>query len=170
MADTRYEIRRALKGSALTNAAVDKAVEDVAGAEAPSLIDINPCGGTAISQVNWNDVVIGTYVAGNAHLRSSGPDAETNWDVVLAAGTWTVEASVIVGAGRGIITFALDGTDIGTYDTYGAVTDFKARGGVAGVVVPTSAKRRLRLKAATKNAASAAYMIDLVWLQLRRTA
>lgn len=149
----------------------------------PNLIDIDPFP-TAVSQTNWDTNVtnVGMYYA---IKRSTGAqNALIQFDVVLAAGTWTLELIHAKNTDYGIATVSLstDGTsftDVGTapYSASGSTIDMYAASGssdnrssITGIVIATTGRYCLQLKMATKNASSTNYYGGLQHLQLRRTA
>jgi hypothetical protein len=125
----------------------------------------------AVSHVNWDSINANSILLLNASKQSSGAqNAEINFDVSLAAGTWTIEVMCLATTDGGIITFQLDGTTAGTVDTYRSSGQANTLLSVAGVTVASSGKKRLKLLMATKNASSSAYTCYLQHIQLRRTA
>lgn len=136
----------------------------------PWLIDISIFP-TPVAQTNWAGVT-NRATDVNAGYRSNAgvQNAEVNFDVTLAAGTWTIRGIFQTSSDAGIVTVALDGVDVGTIDLYSAGTVQNVQLALAGVVLATTAKRRLRLKTSTKNGASTSYFGVINGLQLQRTA
>lgn len=137
----------------------------------PWLVDVNVFP-TAISQTNW-DTILGeaaTDLYGWAKSSSGAQNAEICWDVVLAAGTWTVELIHHQAGDRGIYSVQFDTVEQGTIDGYNAVETHNVRSSVSGITVAATAKVRLKLKMATKNASSSSYKGVVHHVQLRRTA
>lgn len=93
------------------------------------------------------------------------------WPVVLAAGTWTFAMWVRRSTNTAIVDVSLDGgaSSEGTIDTYAASAD-NYRGTIAGIVVPTTGLKTLRLTTDTKNGSSSDYALTLRGLTLLRTA
>lgn len=158
---------------------VQAAIEEVASEAAggsfdedllPWLIDIDVFG--AHGNTNFDSVVGSTTNAIHAWwIESNGTqNAERYWDVVLAAGTWDVMLIYVKGTDRGIYSVQFDGVEKGTVDGYNGSTTYNNRTSVTGITVATSAKIRLKLKMATKNASSSNYYGDIIHVQLRRTA
>lgn len=164
--------RKAAGGiEALTGAEAAAIIGTSGGADPPWLVDIIPAAGTPVAQVGWATPLAHTSVLHGMYLLSSGANtAEASWDVLLSAGTWTVEIVYWSGADRGIASVQLDGVEVGTADFYAAAAVANSRRTVTGVVVATNGKKRLTLKMLTKNASSSAYYAYLIHVQLRRTA
>jgi hypothetical protein len=150
----------------------------------PDLIDIDTLP-TAISQVNWNTMFVDANTVYNGYKKSTGAqNAEINWDVVLAAGTWTIELTYVTTPDAGIYTVQLsaDGssfTSVGsapynasgsTIDAYTGGTGYNTRLTLASITIATTGRYRLKLLMATKNASSTNYFAYLQHVQLRRTA
>lgn len=157
----------ALAAEAATRAAADTTLTTAVAAVYPWLIDIDVFH-TSISQSNWSSVLAGAYLYGGIKYTVT-QNAELNWDVVLGAGTWTVELLGFTNPTYGIVTVALDGTDVGTIDCYTAGAVENVALSLTGVVVAASGKKRMRFKVATKNASSSGYGVALQHVQLRRT-
>lgn len=78
------------------------------------------------------------------------------WDIVLAAGTYTMDFYHRTGTGNGIYTVRLDGVDLTTVDGYeAAAANRKTK--KTGLVIATAGRKRLSLVMATKNASSTGY-------------
>lgn len=161
--------------SSITTANIDTTVRATSQpAGAPWLIDVNVFP-TSIAHTNWDtiDAVSTTYanhVFGGVKQSSGAQNDEIAWDVVLAAGTWTVEVVHFKASTAGIYSVRFDGVDKGTVDGYAAAQTANARGSVSGISVASSGKVRVSLKMATKNASSSSYFGYVSHLQLRRTA
>lgn len=91
------------------------------------------------------------------------------WNVLLAAGTYTLNIACQKDINRGIYTVSLDGTTIATLDAYAAGTT-QATLTQTGIVVAAAGLYQLRIIAASKNGSSAAYGIDLSAIHLVKTA
>lgn len=136
----------------------------------PWLIDIDPFM-TAIAQTNWNSIWNdGSNVHGAQKESSAAQNDEICFDVVLAKGTWTVELMHNKYTDRGIYSVQFDTVEKGTIDGYNASQQYNVRSTVTGITVSATAKIRLKLKMATKNASSSNYRGSINWIQLRRTA
>ncbi len=126
---------------------------------------------TPISQVNWNANVMDTLSVYNARRDSSGlQNDELSFDLVLAAGTWVLEGFWQVATSRGTATALLDGASVGAMDCYAGATTENQRLSLAGVGLAAPGKRRLTLRAASKNAASTGYTLVVKHVVLRRTS
>ncbi len=135
----------------------------------PAIVDINPVPRPSASHL-WNDVFVNDSAWNNVYRRSY-PDGDSSsyieWKVPLGAGTWDIEATVITTDDAGIMTFSLDGNDVGSVDGYDALpTAFNVRKEINGVDVATSGIHTLRISTATKNINSYGYFGYLVWVRL----
>jgi hypothetical protein len=106
-----------------------------------------------------------------AKRYSSGAQNDyIEWDISLAAGTWTFELIGLINTASGIVNVQLDGSSVGTIDMYNSA-EIKVYGQrVAGISVSASGKKRLKLLMATKNASSTNYYLQLEHIQFKRTA
>jgi hypothetical protein len=135
----------------------------------PSLVDVNPVPRATASN-HWTDVVVNNQSWNNAY-RASFSDGDqasyVEWELPLAAGTWDMEVTYVKSLDAGILSFALDGADLGTtFDAYDPGTQFNVRNTVPNIVVSTSGLHRVRVLTADKNIASSNYFGYLVWLRL----
>jgi hypothetical protein len=64
------------------------------------------------------------------------------------------------------MTFSLAGDDIGSIDGYAASIVPNVADDVTAISVPTSGVYKLRVRTATKNAASSNYYGYLIWIRL----
>lgn len=137
----------------------------------PWLIDIDVFA-TSVSQVNWDNATIAdpSEIYGDKRVTTTAQNNEINWDVVLAAGTWTVELMYVKGTDAGIFNVQFDGVTVGTIDSYNASFTYNNRSSVTGITVGSTGKKRLKLLMATKNASSSAFAGRVQHIQLRRTA
>lgn len=126
---------------------------------------------TPKSIVNWANKTIDTQYYHSGRNYSSGTlNDSIAWDVVLGAGTWTVELIHHKDSARGIYSIQFDGVEKGTIDGYDAGSSINHFSSVTGIVVATSAKIELKLKMASKNGSSSNYYGDISGLRLIRTS
>lgn len=146
-----------------------------AAAVYPWLIDVGILM-SPIAVVGAWQVAQRSYVYGGILNNSNGAQGDSAaWDVVLGAGTWTLEVMRYTGGDSGKETWALDDgagafTDLVTFDDYAAVGVDSALVAAAGIPVVGTFKRRLRVTSAPKNAASTGFYLRMQHAQLRRTA
>lgn len=140
----------------------------------PWLVQIDPRNGVWASSIGtWSFFYEGTALA---FVYSGAQNDELNWDVLVSAGTWSLDMLFRGENTRGIATFSLDDgagsfTTVGTIDTYRASSLNGQGGTIVGISVTGPAvNRRLKMKGATKNASSSGYVLQPVLIQLRRTA
>ena len=131
-------------------------------------IDVFP---TAKSNVNWNTIVQdGSYLHAGIKQSSAAQNDEITWDVVLGAGTWSVELFYHAVPNAGIFSIQFDSVEKGTIDGYNSVSTPNTRSSVTGIVVPLTKKIEFKLKMATKNPSSSNYVAGLNDVRLIRTA
>ena len=126
---------------------------------------------TASAHTNWNSLVTSASFVYNAAKQSSGAqNDEINFEVTLSAGTWTYEQMHSTGNNRGVYTVTLGDISAGTIDGYDAAANvYNVFGTLTGIQIPKTGVYRLKLKMASKNAASSNYFGVLNHIQLRRT-
>jgi hypothetical protein len=131
-------------------------------------IDVFPA---AIQTTTFDTLTADSGCVGGARKRSTGAqNSVIGWDVVLAAGTWTVALIHFQDTDRGIYTVAFDGSSVGTIDGYAGSTTRNTRSTITGISVATTAKIRVTLTMATKNGSSSSYYGEINALQFVRTA
>lgn len=118
----------------------------------------------AISQASTKDYA---YIFQNSTLAQND---STSWDVVLAAGTWTLRTVADKAANSGISTVSLGGTSLGTLDWFNGTTAPSQIQDITGITVATTAKLRLTYLMATKNASSTNFGLNFTAAHLIRTA
>ena len=77
-----------------------------------------------------------------------------------------MEATYVNGDDAGIMTFSLDGADIGSVDAYAPTIELNSRATISSINVGASGMHTLRVRTDAKNAASSNYFGYLVWLRL----
>ena len=140
----------------------------------PWLIDINPFP-TAVANTSFDTLTVDTACIFNGTKDSSGTvDNLIGWDIVLPAGTWSLELMHKQGADRGIytVTFTATGasTTFGTIDGYAAATTRNVRSSLTGIIITAPAKGRLSLAMSSKNALSTKFTGSVQAVRLWRTA
>jgi len=151
----------------------------------PSIIDIDVFA-TPQANTGMDTISISSLFPNNA-VKVQAAAAQNNsieWDVLLAAGTWTLELGHGKNNTLGIFTVSLS-TDASTYtdvasspynasastiDGYAASASYVNRSTITGITIATTGRYRLRLKMATKHASSSGYASELWGLRLLRTA
>lgn len=139
----------------------------------PWLVEVNPLLGVHVGSngtwgiVRHTDAGTGPYdQAGYANTPANTDYLE--WDVVVSPGTWTIVLHARRSTNTAIATVSVDGTSVGTIDTYAAAPDH-LRGTIAGLVL-TPGKHRIKVATPTKNGSSSDYALTLRGLALVRTA
>ncbi len=130
-------------------------------------IDVFP---TSKSNTGWDSISVNVLDIHCGVKYSSGAQNDwISWDVILAAGTWTVRILHAPDAHRGVYSVQFDSVEKGTIDGYSAGSAYNVQGAVTGIVVPTTAKIELKLKMATKNGLSDSYIGSINSVKLIRT-
>jgi len=139
------------------------------GAIYPWLIDIDvfatPKATTGFTEFGLSS----TYIYCAQKTSSGNRYDSIAWDVVLGAGTWTVQLIYIRGVNAGIYSIQFDSVEKGTIDGYGAAGP-NIFGSVTGISVATTAKVELKLAINNKNTGSGGYNANLQHVRLMRTA
>lgn len=106
---------------------------------------------------------------GGVGIASSAQNDELSWDVVVSAGTWSINLKSRKSSNVGIYTFLIDGVSVGTIDGYAAAA---ASGNqtITGISITRSGKVRLTVRMATKNASSSSYLGEIMHISMVRTA
>ncbi len=131
---------------------------------------------TPVAQTNWNAfAVVAAAAMGGAWQSDGTQNAEVNYDLQINAATWTISVMFTADPNGGIMAVALDDghgvfTSVGTVNTYAAAPAANQIITITGVVVDSAIRRRLRLKLATKDAASGGYVGNLQLVSMIRTA
>ena len=166
--DTSADVEKRWNGSAW----IPQFATDVVSGFLPWIVDLNvfmePSG-----QNHWVGLSAqaGLFMGGTKYSVGNSDDSDyIQWDVILAAGTWTLQTMSQNQSNKGIITAKLDGTTIGTIDTYAASSTPNALGSITGITVASSGKHTLQFRNTTKNASSSGYVIALQHVRLIRTA
>ena len=126
---------------------------------------------TPKSHVNFNtNYVDPTYLFNAYKLSSGAQNDEITWDIVLAAGTWSIELIYTKFSSAGIFSIQFDSVEKGTIDSYASSPSQNNITSITGITVAITKKVELKLKMDTKNASSAAYSGALCAVRLIRTA
>lgn len=151
---------------------------------APWLVDIIPAitdpsattGTWGLLQVNDNVTYpflnpAATSVQAVALYNSSNAQNDAiSFDVVLSAGTWNAVIAARKSTNTAIYTLNLDGSSVGTVDSYAAAPAY-AKLSITGWAVPTDGKHTIQFKAATRNGSnSTGWFLEVFGICLRRTA
>lgn len=121
-----------------------------------------------------------TYPFGNATTATGGIGGLWNssnaqndaisWPVVLSAGTWSFNFHVRKSTNTAILTVNVDGSSVGTADSYNASVAY-AKLTISNISIAATGKKILQIVAATRNASnSTGWAIELFGISLRRTA
>lgn len=91
------------------------------------------------------------------------------WQFPLAAGHYTINLAVRQSTNTGIVTVEIDGTSVGTLDTYNAAGGTNALQSLTGVSIAADGLHEIRLLMASKNASSAGYTLNIFAVSATRT-
>lgn len=107
---------------------------------------------------------------GGGHVGALNADGVyIEYQVVVAAGTYTLTLLYVVSANAAKFQMSIDGTDVGALtDAYGAVTTYNNVYTATGIAL-TEGVHTVRMTANGKNASAAAYYIFPQWFSLERT-
>lgn len=143
-------------------------------ADLPRRIEIVPWGfpkatvlGPGYARNQNNARLGGGWGGGSGTSGNNGDYME--WDVLLDAGTWAVDAIYPKNTGQAIAEVLIDGVSVGTVDTYAASGSNNNVTTWTGFTVATPGYYTVRWAANGKNASSSSYGLTLQLLVLRRT-
>lgn len=111
-------------------------------------------------------------LSGGAASHSNAADADNGdymeWEFLVDAGTYRLDALIQQGVDRGIFDFAVDGSSLGTVDGYAAATTRNVLASFTGATL-AAGHHTVRVTANGKNASSTDYVIALHTITLTRT-
>lgn len=115
-------------------------------------------------QSDTNDTTVlaagNSYVNGFAYRVASAQGKYCEYELFFPAGTYSVFATGVKASGYGIATLSIDGASVATLDFYAASTAANSVVSATGISI-AGGKRSLRISAATKNASSGGYVLNL---------
>lgn len=124
----------------------------------------------ASANTNFSTISTGANIIHGGYISNGGvQNSEVTFNVVLNAGTWTMNMMHGRNTTHGIATVYLDGSSIGTVDAYGSISNNNVSA-ISSIAVSTSGKHVLRIVIATKNASSSSYFFLLQGITFVRTA
>lgn len=124
----------------------------------------------AIAAGSWEVTSAAAWLLGFGFKNTDkAQNDELDFEVNLAAGTYTIELEVATKPEAGIITVKFDDTSIGTIDNYAAGATYGASKSITGISV-SAGLQTLKLVMATKNASASAYELQLGYMRLLKTA
>lgn len=112
-------------------------------------------------------------LAYNSIYYNKNSAAQNDWiefDVTLAAGTWTIALFHYCEHNQAIRSIYIDGTLVGSIDGYANPGDHDRRDSITGVTVSTTGRHTLKVVAATRNDNCDGWLIGIQHITLRRTA
>ena len=113
-----------------------------------------------------------TTVGDNPDRRQSGGAQNdfVEWEVPLQAGQYTVTLTYQSLTSGGIATCALNGTSVGTIDTYSASPASTVVGSLTGVAVSSTDNHLVRFTASNRNASSTGTALRIRGVSFLKTA
>jgi hypothetical protein len=158
-------------------------LRDIPWVHGPTVRDFDgPWRVTIIPSVDTTSATVGTWApvthtdatyifAGAGWQNSSSAQNDSiSWDNVhLAPGTWDLTIHHRKSTNTAIITVNIDGSSVGTVDTYAAAVA-RGAGLISAFTITTGHLHTVQLLNATKNGSSSAYNTTLHALHFRRTA
>jgi hypothetical protein len=120
-----------------------------------------------LSSGTWTKGV-DTSMFTNSRLYNSTQNAYAEWSIPLSAGSWKMELVGQKGTNRGIGTFTIDGTEIGTIDQYAASYTSNDIYTISGITISSSGNKRLRVTVSTKNGSSSDYVYPMSVIQFTK--
>jgi hypothetical protein len=120
------------------------------------------------NRVQADPYVLGGYIANWNTGGAIGSYIE--WRRFLSAGTWQFNYHGALWSDAGIITIKIDGTAVGTIDTYNSGNVAGGWVTLDGVTIADDGLYMIRAEVTGKNAASAAPYLYIAFIQARRTA
>lgn len=134
----------------------------------PSFVDINPLPGASRSNL-WDAIQINSSSVNNGYRSSALAGNATSWlewDVPLGAGDWSLRVIYTSSHDAGIMTFSVDGVDIGSVDTYEPSIVNNRQATLSGIHIHGSGSHVLKVRLDQKNPASSNFYGYLTWLRL----
>lgn len=105
----------------------------------------------------------------NFVCSTSNQNDEVDWKIAFNAGTYTFRMAFRSLAGGGKAHILVDGVDVGSIDTYAAVSTYNNLGAITGATITTGVKT-LSIKISDKNILSSSYGLQFATLMIERTA
>lgn len=125
-------------------------------------------GSATPTRVNSSTALSMGYQSQSAATADDGDYIE--WNVALAAGTYTFTVIHVKTTNCAIAAFTLDGTSMGaTLDLYAASPTFNNVASRTGITVASPGNHVLRMTATGKNASSTDYAMSTQWFTFTRT-
>jgi hypothetical protein len=121
------------------------------------------------SHVNWNTIALdGAQIKYGSKDSGGNQNDEITWDLVLAAGTWSISILTVTLGSYGKCSVQFDSVEKATIDFWTGGLFYNAVVSASGIVVPTTKKIELKLKMAYKTGSG--YLGRLTGIVLMRTA
>jgi len=123
------------------------------------------------SNINFSTLYVDARVIHCCMLMSSSAqNDEIAWDIIIPAGTWTIELLHHATNDRGLYSIQINGVEKGTISGYAASFTPNIKSTVTGIVIQTTAKIELKIKMTQIAPGSYSFMGAISGLQLKRTA
>ena len=104
---------------------------------------------------------------GGEIVQQTGIGEYIEYEVTREPGTYSIEAMLGTGDDHGILSVAVNGTAVGTVDTYDDPDTLPVKFAVPGTFTITSQQRiKIRVTATSKHASSTGYKKQVAWIQV----
>lgn len=100
---------------------------------------------------------------------ASATGKHIEWDVALAAGTWTLTLIYCLDNNAGVLTPSIDGTDLSTIGMYSASFTPNTVAQWTGITIGSAGIKEIKMRTDSKHASSGDYDIYPQWITLTRT-
>ena len=147
-----------------------------------SIVSDSGEGHITIRGINYNAIIQGTWAIVSypgltafgdyawSNQGSSNINDELEYKIYLAKGTYTFRAITFNQSQGGIIHVRIDGTEVGTFDTYIGGSACNVVNDITSITVAGSGLVTLSVKVASKNGSASAYRFNFAHMALWRTA
>lgn len=134
-------------------------------------ITIIPTSDSAQGQGTWNfNVQTASQFNGTVWQDTASDGDNISYEAYLSKGTYTLLFIWTGGTVHGIIDIYIDGTEVGSQDTYNASTVRNQETLVTGISITNSGLKEIKFQVDGKNVSSSNYNCQLQYIALWRTA
>jgi hypothetical protein len=125
-----------------------------------------------VVQGTWANTVNSAQMYGNIYnnVTAVAVNDEFEFEMALAAGTYTFKLLSLKDNASGIVTVRIDGSSIGTIDLYNAGGALNVVNTITSIVIATTGTKTINFKIESKNASSSNYIAYLTLVQFIKTA
>ncbi|MBA7582388.1 hypothetical protein ES708_24316 [subsurface metagenome] len=112
------------------------------------------------------DQYLANYLRGNGNVDGDN----ISYKAYLAAGTYTLLYCYLQTPMGGIVDIDINGSEVGSVDTYNANTRYNQFYKVTGIVIPSAGLKTIRLRVDGRNPSADYYFLPVCFISLWRTA